>query len=422
MKIFNGKKLLILGGSPNEISLVEQAKKHGIYTIVTDYYTDRTVSPAKNCADEAWDISWSDLDKLEHRCREEKVDGVVAGYSEFRAENQILLCERLDLPCYLTMEQLDITRNKDKFKNICRKNGVPVVHEYESPEKVNSYPVIVKPVDRGGSIGISVANNAEELDKAYKYAVECSVCKKVIIENFITDGIKVDVYYAVCDGEIYYLTSNDTINAAENGTEKVVQSSWLFHSVHEKAYLEKVDANMRKLIKDIGVKDGYMFFSSFITKGEFVFFEMGLRLCGGHTYSFLPLEGKINDLDLFITHALTGTTKELTYSATDCKDLKTVVINVYSKAGKIKEIKGFEEAKKLKDCCLSLQLAHVGEECSEEKAILSKVGMCIFTSESPTDLEEDVKKLYDMLAVTGEKYEDLVYDRMDYSVIGNWWN
>ena len=98
-----------------------------------------------------------------------KVDGVIAGYSEFRVENMIKLTKRLELPCYITEEQLEITRDKIKFKDCCRKYGVPVVKEYKTIEEVNEYPVIVKPTDRAGSIGISIANNYDELLKAYKY-------------------------------------------------------------------------------------------------------------------------------------------------------------------------------------------------------------------------------------------------------------
>ena len=39
-------KLLILGGNPTEIEIVERAKKLGLYTIVTDNHTDWKLSPA----------------------------------------------------------------------------------------------------------------------------------------------------------------------------------------------------------------------------------------------------------------------------------------------------------------------------------------------------------------------------------------
>ena len=103
------KKLLILGATYHEIDIIKCAHRKGIYVIVTDNNLDWSKSPAKYIADEAWNISWSDIDTLTHKCQEIKVNGVMAGFSEFRVENMIKLCERLGLPCTLSMEQLDIS-------------------------------------------------------------------------------------------------------------------------------------------------------------------------------------------------------------------------------------------------------------------------------------------------------------------------
>ncbi len=417
-----GKKLLILGASANEITLVQRAKELGLYTIITDYNLDRKLSPAKNYADEVWDISWSDIDRLEQLSRAAGVAGVVAGYSEFRVENQIKLCKRLGLPCCTTEEQLDITRNKDKFKESCRRNKVPVVRDYASPQEVTHFPVIVKPVDRGGSIGISVANDKKELDTAYRYAMDCSVCKKVIIEDFVTDGVKVDFYYSVCDGEVYYLSANDVIFASGNGNEKVIQSAWPYHSRYEKEYLETIDSHVRDMIRDIGVKDGYMFFSSFWTPRGFVFFEMGQRMCGGHTYAFFPKEGRTNNLDLYILHAVTGSTKCLQFDEAKACNQHTVTINVYANAGTVRTIEGIAEIEKMPDCALALQYGHIGQVCEDDKAILAKLGMFIFTNPDPKALSRDVRQLYEVLKITGENGEDMIFDRIDPDAIAAWWS
>ena len=314
LEALRGKKLLILVGGINLITLVQRAKELGIYTIVTDYYdTDR--SPAKLVADEYWDISWDDIDTLEKKCREEGVDGITTGYSESPVECCIKLCERLGLPCYCNDRQLALTRDKVLFKNECRKNGVPVVNEYASLDKVTSFPVIVKPVDRAGSIGVGVATNPEELKTAYDYAMEKSYCKNVIIEDFISDGSKFDVIYAICNGKPILLSDSDTINAKDNGFERVVQSGWLFPSRYEEAFLRKADKPIKRMIKDLDIKDGYIFFSGFAREREndvdFVFFETGFRLSGGHMYRYMIKREIVNILDLFIIHALTGSTELL---------------------------------------------------------------------------------------------------------------
>ena len=278
------KKLLILGGAPNETTLVKRAQELGFYVIVADYYTDLKLSPAKAFADEAWNVNWTDVDLMTQLCSDNHVDGITAGYSEVKIEYLIKICKRLNLPCYCTNEQLEVTRNKVKFKALCRECRVPTVREFSSVNDVDSYPVIVKPTDRAGSIGVGIAQNYSELLVAYDVALEKSYSKNVIIEEYITDR-KIDVYYLVNDGEISILTTNDVIMAKDNGFQKVVQSCWLYPHRELENFKIKVDEKLRKMIKSMGITYGCIFFSGFIDKKQnYKFFECGFRLEGAHQF------------------------------------------------------------------------------------------------------------------------------------------
>lgn len=416
------KKLLILGATPSEVELIKRAHEFGVYVIVTDNNTDRNISVAKNYADEAWDISWSDLDALERKCRLCGVDGVTAGWSEFRVENTIKLCERLGLPCYCTMEQLEVTRNKRIFKEECIFNGVPVVNEYKTPEEVTSFPVILKPVDRAGSIGISVATNKEELDKAYAYAMDMSVCKDVIIEDYITDAVKIDSYYVIMDGNIVLVSTDDVINAKNNGTDKVIQSGWVLPSRRHAMYEEKVDPAVRKMIEHMGIKNGYIFFSGFANDtGYFAMFEAGFRLCGGYLHSYFEKKGIVNNLDIFIFHALTGSVKDVTWGGDKAPELKCATVNLYAKSGTIAKIEGFDQVAEIENCDFVLQKAHIGEKCTDDKAILTKIGMYYFCDESAEALDRSVEKAYEMINVLDENGEDMLFDRIDRGVVAKCW-
>lgn len=416
-----GKKLLVLGATAGEITLIKRAQKFGVYVICTDNNTDYNLSPAKRIADEAWDISWSDIDRLEKKCKEEKIDGVTAGYSEFRVENLIKLCQKLNLPCYTTEEQLEITRDKVKFKNVCRKNGVPVVKEYANVEEVDEFPVIVKPVDRAGSIGISIASDKEELDAAYAYAMEMSVCKKVIIEKYMQEQ-KMDVYYAIEDGNIQLISSNDAIMAKDNGFDKVVQSAWLYPMSALNDYLEKVDESARRMIKDMGIQYGCIFFSGFVdSQKEFVFFECGFRLEGGHQYNYVEKKGVFNFLDLFIFHALTGTTNDMPRGIEENTELKNVTINFYANSGTVNKIEGITETTTQEECCQSIVSGRIGQKCNGEKAILSKMLLLSFCSESVEKIKQAVDRAYASIKITDEQKNDLIYDRIDTNQLLTWW-
>ena len=417
-----GKKLLVLGAGVVETTLVKRAQHLGIYTIVTDYNLDHTISPAKDIADEYWDINWSDVDSLQERCKETGVDGVIAGYSEFRVESCIKLCERLNLPCYINMEQLEVTREKILFKEACRRNNVPVIKEYASVQDVDSYPVIVKPTDRAGSIGVGIATNYEELLKVYDYAMQMSICKKVIIEQFIHKAVKFDVYYAIIDGEIILISSNDVLNAKANGFERVVQSGWVLPSVHHSKFIEKADPMLRDFIRDMGIRNGYIFFSGFADDDDnFSFFECGFRLCGGHFYEYFPHIGMINNMDLFIYHALTGSADCVLEDVKPGRNLKCVTINLYAKAGTIAKIEGFDRLDEIPECYFKMQHAYEGMVCEDDKAILSKIGMAYFCSESDDVLANAVDRMYQYVKVTDEEGNDMIYDRVDTDTVRNWW-
>lgn len=416
-----GKKLLIMGATSGEVPIVERAKKFGIYTIATDYHTDYSYSPAKLVADEAWDVSWSDVDTLEKLCRENSVDGVTAGFSEFRVENTIKLCERLGLPCYATMEQLDITRDKIKFKNVCRANGVPVVREYVSVEDVQKYPVIVKPTDRAGTIGVTVAENHEELIAAYDYAMEMSVCKSVIIEDFICDATEVDAYYMIMDGKITLMTTDDIVKPESQDDGKVIQSVWLCPMQQEKAFLETEDENLRCMIRNMGIQNGCIFFSGFVNEAkEFVWFECGFRMWGEHEYEYVARRGMCNYLDIFIVHALTGSTDLVVMEEGNPK-LKSAAINFYSRAGVLNEITGMDEIRRMEDCYLSIVSGRIGSEYSDDRAILTKLALVGFCHESEARLRDDLAQAYRLFGAYDTMGRDMVYDRINPELLMTWW-
>ena len=418
-----GKKLLVLGASASEIDIVRRAQSFGVHVTVTDQYTDWAKAPSKYVADEAWDISWGDLDVLEQKCIDNKIDGVLAGYSEIRVDNLVKLCARLGFPCYINEEQLEITRNKDIFKKTCIKYGVPVIKEYSNPEMVDEYPVIVKPVDRGGSIGISVANNADELKRAYDYAMECSLCKKVIIEKFIKNGNKVNYTYAIRDGKIKLTSTCDTLTSRLHGDLTVIQNAWLYPQKQQEEALKKVDEHLRAMISGIGIKYGTIFFSSFVDENaNSLFFECGFRLSGSNKHAYLYRLGNVNYLDIYLLHALTGTTNGIDVNPNPEPDLKCVTLNYYAKAGKVAQIAGFENIKGLPDCVLANTFVRIGDVCKDDKAILSKICRFSFCNNSAEALAADVVYANQQLQVSDEFGNDMVFDRIDSNLIKHWWS
>ena len=411
-------KLLILGATYHEITIIDRARSKGIYTIVTDSNYDYSKSPAKFHADEAWDISWSDIDALYIKARERGVDGVLAGFSEFRVENMIKLSEKLQLPCYLTMEQLDLTRDKIRFKKLCNQYHIPVVPEYAYGDVIG-YPVIIKPVDRAGSIGINVAYDQESFERFYNIALDLSPSKNVIIEDFIDDGIKIDVYYYVNDGVISLLGTSDTVLCDGTLGASILQKGWVFPSLYQRQYLDEIDQSVRGMLKGIGFDNGYVTMSAFYRNGSFYFFEAGFRLSGELSFNYYDYISGINYVDNLIDYSL-GVSNDSQF--VDCfklnKKSKSVILNYFGLDGHVDEInvpdKIYEPGSKV----LTDLYVKTGDVIENDTSVFKKIAMCTILSDEDESLTSLIRMVNDKISISDKSGKSLIYEKLDDNVLG----
>ena len=89
------KKILLLGGSAQQVIAIKTAKKLGYYTVLCDYLPD---NPGQYVADKYYNASTTDVDAVYQIAKEEKVDGVLAYASDPAALPAAIVAERLGLP------------------------------------------------------------------------------------------------------------------------------------------------------------------------------------------------------------------------------------------------------------------------------------------------------------------------------------
>ena len=404
------KKILILGGDYLEIEILKRAKSLGYYTIVTDNHEDWSLSPAKQMADEGWNISWADIDALEKKCRDERVDGVIAGFSEFRIDAVIKLCGRLGLPCSLTMHQLDVTRNKTLFKETCRRYGVPTVPEY-TIDNVQRFPVIVKPVDRAGSIGINVAYDRFELEKHYQYALSLSPSKHVIIEDFIIDGTKFDVYYYVQNGRVSFLGSSDTIMCKGEKGAKILQKCWPFRSKYENSYRKSVEPNVKKMFEGLGIRNAYVTMSAFYVNGKFNFFEAGFRLSGELSFNYQEAISGINYIDTMLKFSMKENDDTVYYDLDGCNK-HSAVLNFFVVDGEVNRIKGFDMINDLPAVYSARLYTKEGDVISNNTNVFKKGAMVTVIADSHESLIDTISDVNNNLDITDVEGKSLIYERV----------
>lgn len=351
MESLKGKKLLILGGSAYMIDPVLQAKSMGIYTIVTDLHGIEK-APAKLVADEYWDISLMAYDQLVPKIKENKVDGILTGFTDAFLLAYQHLCELTGLPCYATKEVFESTMDKAKFKQLCRDNGVPTIPEYTlgefDPSIVNSsHKIIIKPVDNSGSNGVILCDKAEDFQKCLDYALSFSQKKQVVIEKYM-EMDSISVSYTIQDGEISLSTTDDRyVHKSENGSS--VTQCGVYPSKYADAYISKIDCKVREMYRNGGLKNGVLTLQFFTDNNEFYAMEMGHRLSGGQHYCFTQEENGISALEGLIRFAITGRMADYSIAEKDNARFRHTYCHLFilGKQATISRIEGLDYVKNL---------------------------------------------------------------------------
>ena len=200
------KKILLLGGSAQQIVAIETAKRLGYYTVLCDFLSD---NPGQYVADKFYLVSTTDKEAVLEVAKKEAISGILAYASDPAAPTAAYVAEKLGLPGnpYAAVELLC---NKDAFRAFLEKHGfcTPRAKGYEELDAAYSdikeqhfnFPIIVKPVDSSGSKGVSRIDTLEEAPEKLAYAMSFSRGKRIIVEEFVEkfgyqiagDGLSVD--------------------------------------------------------------------------------------------------------------------------------------------------------------------------------------------------------------------------------------
>ncbi|MBN2956446.1 ATP-grasp domain-containing protein [Blautia massiliensis (ex Durand et al. 2017)] len=180
------KKILLLGGSAQQIVAIKTAQKLGYYTVLCDYLPD---NPGQYEADKFYLVSTTDKEAVLKVALDECVDGVLAYASDPAAPTAAYVAEKMKL---LTnpYESVMTLCNKDCFRSFLKNNGfnTPVARGYSNNEvdtTLFSLPVIIKPVDSSGSKGATVLHSWDGLNEALEFAFSFSRSHRIIVEEFI---------------------------------------------------------------------------------------------------------------------------------------------------------------------------------------------------------------------------------------------
>lgn len=199
------KKILLLGGSAQQVVAIKTAKQLGYYTVLCDYLPD---NPGQYVADKYYNASTTDVEAVYEIARSEQVDGILAYASDPAALPAAIVAERLGLPSN-PARSVEVLGLKYSWRQFLYEHGFACpkfrsFHPDTSFDEIKAnctnftFPVVVKPTDSSGSKGVTRLDSWEGLEKAVAWADSYSRNKVLLIEEFIYRG-----FPAIIGGDIF---------------------------------------------------------------------------------------------------------------------------------------------------------------------------------------------------------------------------
>ena len=420
MDNLKGKRMLLLAGTNLTLEAISLAQKMGVWVAVTDYNEN---TPAKNISDAAFNVSTTDIDALEKLCREQHIDGVFTNWIDSMLPWGARICERMHYPYPFTLEQIDMYTDKEKFKNLCLKYGVPVPKQYCSNNNFSNaeidkieFPVIVKPVDSSGSRGISICENKLQLKKAIDKALHYSASKKVIVEQYI-EGDEITVNYVIEDGIAMLTSVHDRyFNTEQEGVIKT-PDIYIYPSKYTSLYLEKLDFLVTEMLNKTGLKNGSIFMQACVKDNKIYLYETGMRLNGCKIYQLVNAESGYNALEHLIHFSLTGHMGSPSIQEQINPRFKHwySTISLLGKPGTISKIEGIDELESMPEIIAVSQWHFVGETITPEMrgTLPQTIVRISLKGDTKEKLLETIKQVYNCVKVYDEQDENMLLSPHD---------
>jgi len=416
------KKILILGSAHSSYEVVKQANLLGYYTIVVS----NAPGEASEIANEFVQIDIKEKSSLVNYIKENNIDGVFTGPSEFLTKTMIDICEATGLRCYVSSEQWDICQNKRAFKDLCLKFGVPCVPDFNVTEEFLpedlariQYPVIVKPVDSHSSRGIRVCHSEQDLKDAIPYALKFSPSKQYLVEKYITSEYGFTCRYLANDGELYLNATSDVYTVDRAGGRAMISGLSIFPSKKTDDYIKEINTDVIKMLKSIGLKNGSFFIQALVDKDNRIYFhEMGLRLSGGLIFKIYKSTCGYNDVEMMIRYAMEGTMfvkDEVNRIDPYFNGISTCSLTIPLKVGKIANILGKDEILAMPNIVEFNQNYHEGDEILEDYigTLSQHFARIKFVATSKCDIINVIQDIHQKLKVNNTSGESLIYKSFD---------
>ena len=213
------KSLAIIGAGYLQRPLVERAKEMGLRTICFSWLKDAV---CQDICDVFYPVSITENEEILRICQTEGIDGVCTIASDVAAPTVAYVAQQMGLPGnayqaavlahdkHLMREKL-IAAGIDCPRYWIANSQSPISNLLTSNLNL---PLIVKPTDRSGSLGVQKVEREQDLQAAIDLAKQLSIAGEAIVEEYI-EGREISVEMISQHGQHHSLqiTDKDTTGA-----------------------------------------------------------------------------------------------------------------------------------------------------------------------------------------------------------------
>ncbi len=427
MRDSNMKKIAILGGNPETGALVEVANQIGLDTAVLDPYPH---SPAKRKAAIAHTVDVKNLDAVDQIIRDEGIVGVLVGVADPLVPFYQKICARNQFHCYATETSIKALTSKANFAQTCVAHGLAVIPVFDvdlksSEDTINlNYPVVVKPVDAGAGLGMSICHNSTELRVGVAKALAVSIRKELRVEKLMQCD-DMFAYYTFVDGIAYLSALADRHKTHQQEKLSPVCVAAEYPSRYSNRFIQEVHPKLLSMFESLGIKNGVLLIQFFVDSDNFYAYDPGFRLQGEAPHIYLKHFNQFDHREMLLNFAMTGSMWSGDFSKVNDHSFKgkfATTIWVLLRVGRIAQIQGIE-AIRAHPCVIDvLQRFYVGEELTTdmmgtERQVFARI---YTTAQSADEAKEILNFIHSSLLIVDELGVDMVLDR--YKKSHNWEN
>ena len=279
------QKLAVIGASYLQQPLVEKAKEMGLEVYC---FAWEEGAVCKDLADHFYPISIIEKEEILSICQQIGINGICTIASDVAAPTVAYVAEKMGLVGN-SYESSVRANNKYLMRESFSKADVPCPkYMVATPDTLNTpsvldglrefqYPIIIKPSDRSGSLGVSKICIPAEYYPAINQAMKVSFKHEAMIEEFI-DGREISVEFISYQGNHYPLQITDKVTT---GAPHFVELEHHQPSSLSKEMYETIYSITEKALNALGITNGASHSEYKITpKGRIAIMEIGARMGG----------------------------------------------------------------------------------------------------------------------------------------------